>query len=261
MIAARNSGKRWMSLAAAALACGAMANAAQAEGFKILTAGALKPVVSAVAIGFEKETGRAVSVENDTAGALTKRLEAGDACDVTLLPTGALDAMAAKGLVDKASARPVARVGIGVAVAANAPKPDISTVPAFKDAVLAAPSVAYLDPAAGGSSGVYLTGLFKQLGITDQVAKKAVLVPGGLVAQRVVDGRATLAIHQISEIMAVPGATLVGPLPPEIQSYTNYSAAVCSKTTSPQVAAAFINELRTPGSAAMFKLKGMEPMQ
>lgn len=244
-----------------ASAVGAVGVAHAQDGLKILTAGAIKPVVVAVAATYQKEGGSKASIENDTAGALVKRLEAGDACDVTLLPGGALDGLAGKGLVDKASIKPVARVGIGVVVAAGAARPDISTVDAFKAAVLAAPTVAYLDPAAGGSSGVYLTGLFKKLGIDQQVAAKAVLVPGGLVAQKIVDGQAALGIHQISEILAVPGATLVGPLPADIQSYTNYAAAVCAKSTAKPAAEAYIKELHSAAARELLKSKGMEPAE
>ena len=80
--------------------------------------------------------------------------------------------------------------------------------------------MAYIDPAAGGSSGVYLAQLFEQLGIAQQLKAKSVLVPGGLVAERVVNGQADIALHQISEILAVPGAALVGPIPLEVQYYT-----------------------------------------
>jgi len=235
---------------------------AHAQGeLKVLTAGAIKPVIVTVASTYQREAGHKVDIENDTAGALVKRLEGGDACDVTLLPGGALDGLAAKGLVDKASIKPIARVGIGVVVAAGAARPDISTVDAFKAAILAAPSVAYLDPAAGGSSGVYLTGLFKKLGIDKQVAAKAVLVRGGLVAQKVVDGRAELGIHQISEILAVSGATLVGPLPAEIQSYTNYAAAICTKSTAKPAAEAFIERLHSTTAQNLIRSKGMEPAE
>ncbi|WP_156414089.1 substrate-binding domain-containing protein [Bordetella sp. N] len=240
------------------LAAGSAAAQAQ-DSLKILTAGAIKSVVTATVPAFRKDAGREISIENDTAGALVKRLEGGDACDLTLLPAGALKELAAKGIIDGESIRPIARVGIGVVVASGTARPDIATVDAFKAALLAAPSVAYLDPAAGGSSGVYLTGLFKKLGIDQQIAAKAVLVPGGLVAQKIVDGQAALGIHQISEILTVPGAVLVGPLPAEIQNYTNYAAAVCAKSASKTAAAVFINELHTPATQQLLKTKGMEP--
>jgi molybdate transport system substrate-binding protein len=248
-----------VAVSTALMAITGVARGEGAEGLKVLTAGAIKPVVSAVATTFGKEAGLAVTVENDTAGALVKRLEAGAACDVAILPAAALDALAGKGVTDRGSAHPIARIGIGVAVVAGAPRPDVSTVAAFKAAVLAAPTVAYLDPAAGGSSGVYLTQLFKRLGIAEQVAPKAVLVQGGLVAEKLVDGKAALAIHQISELVAVPGVAIVGPLPDEIQNYTNYSAAICARSSSQKSAAAFIDELRTPAAKEMLQAKGMEP--
>lgn len=120
---------------------------------------------------------------------------------------------------------PVARVGIGVAVKKGNPAPAISSPLAFRAALLAAGKVANIDPAAGGSSGIYLAQLFERMGIAAQIQPKAVLVPGGLVAQRMVTGEADLAEHQISEILAVPGATLVGPTPAEVQNYTVDAAA------------------------------------
>jgi molybdate transport system substrate-binding protein len=150
-------------------------------------------------------------------------------------------------------------VGIGVAVKAGAAKPAIGTVDEFKAAVLAARKVAYIDPAAGGSSGIYLDGLFTKMGIIDAVRAKAVLVPGGLVATRVVDGQADLAIHQISEILPVEGATLVGPLPDAIQNHTTYAGAVSAKAANAQAAQAFLSTLSGPEAAETLRGKGMLP--
>jgi molybdate transport system substrate-binding protein len=249
-------------LAAASLAmaaCALLPSArADAPPLKVLTAGALKPIVAAMVARFETKDGP-VDVENDTAGALTKRIEGGEACDVVILTEGALKTLATRSAVLQKAPTPLAKVGIGVAVRTGTPLPDISTVDAFKRTVLAAPSVAYLDPAAGGSSGIYLVALFKRLGIDKQVAAKAVPVPGGLVADRLVDGRAALAIHQISEILAVKGVTLVGPLPAAIQNYTVYAASPCGHSQSLTAAAAFITTMAGPDAAALFKAKGMEP--
>jgi molybdate transport system substrate-binding protein len=131
-------------------------------------------------------------------------------------------------------------------------------VASFKATLLAARAVATIDPAAGGSSGIYLWQLFEKQGIAAQLKPKAVLVPGGLVAERVVSGEADIAIHQISEILAVPGATLVGPIPAEIQNYTVYAGGVAAATGDAVAARAFIDALASPAATAVLASKGME---
>jgi molybdate transport system substrate-binding protein len=238
----------------AALAC-----AAQAQALKVLSAGAFKQVALAFVPDFEARTGVKVTIDNDTAGALVKRIQAGEPFDVVILPPSALDTLAKAGRIDAASVRPVARVAIGVAVKAGAPRPALETVEQFKEAVLQARKVAYIDPASGGSSGIYLDGLFQRLGIADAVRAKAVLVPGGLVAERVANGEADLAIHQVSEILPVKGAELVGLLPASIQNYTTY--AVGQATSSSPAAGQFAETLSAPDAAATLRAKGMLPAQ
>jgi molybdate transport system substrate-binding protein len=143
-------------------------------------------------------------------------------------------------------------------VKVGAPKPDISTVDAFKKAVLAAKTVAYIDPASGGSSGVYLEKLFEKMGIADQVKPKAKLKNGGYVAELIVSGEAELGIHQISEIVPVKEVVLVGPLPKEIQNSTTYAAGLGASAKNKAAAEAFIKYLSGPDAAAVLKSKGMD---
>jgi molybdate transport system substrate-binding protein len=232
---------------------------AAAADVKVLTAGAFKQVILALAPAFTQETGNKLSIENDTAGALTKRIESGEAFDLVVLPPNVLAELAAKGRVVAGSARDLARVGIGVVVKQGAPAPDIATLAAFKQSLLDAKSIAYIDPKAGGSSGVYVSKLFERLGIADQVKAKAVLVQGGAVAEHIADGEADIGIHQISEILAVKNISLVGPLPAEIQNYTTYGAAVSASAKEPRTAQAFLDKLTGPEAAAVLKQKGMEP--
>lgn len=245
-------------LLAAALALSAVA-AAHADTVKVLTTGAFKPVVSALAPAFEARTGHRLDIVNDTAGAITRRLAAGESFDVLVLTPAGLQPLAAEGKVDPASITPLARVAIGVAVKAGDRAPAIGSVDEFRQALVAARCVAYIDPAAGGSSGIYLDGLFQRMGVADVVRPKAVLVPGGLVAQRLISGEADLAIHQISEILAVPGATLVGPLPDAIQNYTTYAGAVSARTPVATAARAFLAALADPQAADTVRAKGMLP--
>lgn len=233
---------------------------AQAQTLQILTAGAFKQVVLDFIPAFEARTGLKVALQNDTAGALAKRIEGGEAFDLVFLPPAGLRALAAQGKVDAASIRPVARVGIGVAVKAGAMLPPLQTVDQFKVAVLAAHRVAYIDPAAGGSSGVYLDGLFGRLGLADAVRAKAVLVPGGFVAERVARNEADLAIHQVSEILPVAGVVLAGPLPEAIQNYTVYGGAIAAGTRQAEAAAAFIAAVRSAEAGERIRAKGMQPV-
>ena len=235
-----------------AAAC-AGADAAGAAELKVLTAGAFKPVVAALAPVFEGQTGHTVRIENDTAGALARRIGNGEAFDVVVLTPAAMEPLEQAGRVARGSSVRLARVAIGVAVKQGAPLPAIGSESALRQALLAARAVAYIDPAAGGSSGIYLAQLFQRMGIAAQIAPKAVLVPGGLVAQRLVSGEADLALHQISEILAVPGVTLVGPIPAEVQNYT-----LSATSTDPPAARAFLELLAGERAKAVLKDKGME---
>lgn len=226
---------------------------------KVLTTGAFKPVVMALVAEFERQSGDTVVVANDTAGALARRIEGGEPFDLVVLTPAALADLTAKGKVAAGSTAPLARVGIGVAVKDGAPRPDIGGVDAFKRALLDAPSVAMIDPAAGGSSGIYLAQLFERLGIADAIKPKAVLVPGGLVAERVVKGEAALAVHQISEILAVKGATLVGPLPSEIQNYTIYAGGIGAAAQQPEAVQKLLRLFSSENARRVLRDKGMEP--
>jgi molybdate transport system substrate-binding protein len=248
--------KRILALAAMVTAThGVTADAAE---LKVLTAGAFRPVVMAVIPEFARVTGHKVLVENATVGALRERIEGGESFDVVIVTPSAIEELARKGKVASGTNRVLARVGVGVMVKAGAPKPDISTVEAFKQALLSARSVAYIDPASGGSSGIYVDRLLQRLGVADEVKRKAKLKQGGYVADLIKSGEAELGIHQISEIVPVKEVDLVGPLPAEIQNYTIYAAAISSSSKEGQAARALIEELAGPAAAAVLKDKGME---
>jgi molybdate transport system substrate-binding protein len=234
------------------------AAAAQAAELKVLTTGAFKPVLVALAPAFEAKTGHKLVIDNDTAGALQKRIAGGEAFDVVVITPAGAEALAKAGATAAEATWPLAKVAIGVAVKRGAPRPDISTVPAFTAALRAARKVATIDPAAGGSSGIYLWKWFEQAGLATELKPKAVLVPGGLVAERVVSGEAELAIHQISEILAVPGADLVGPIPAAIQNWTVYVGAPSTRTKHDAAAQALLVHLAGPDAAAVLQAKGME---
>ena len=246
------------ALLAGAFSLGELALADAAE-IKVLTAGAFKQVVVALVPDFEKQTGHKVTVDNGTAGALRKRIAGGEAFDVAVITPAVVDELIGQGKISAGSRINLASVGVGVVVKEGAPKPDVSTVDKFKQALLAAKTVAYIDPASGGSSGIYIDKLLAKLGIADQVRAKAKLKKGGHVADLIVSGEAELGLHQISEIVPVKGAALVGPLPKEIQNTTTYAAGLSAAPKDSDAAKALIKMLSSPAAAAMLKSKGMEP--
>jgi molybdate transport system substrate-binding protein len=232
--------------------------AARAETLKVLTAGAFKPVLQALVPQFEA-AGRELQWDNDTVGGLVKRIEAGESFDVVIASPAALDALGKSGKIAGGGIA-LAEVGVGMAVREGAARPDISTVEGFKQALLAAKHVAYIDPAAGGSSGIYLSGLVDRLGIGAEVRSKSVLVHGGTSADKVASGEADVAVQQISELLPVKGVVVVGPLPAEIQNYTVYAAGIAAGSGQRPLAQALIDLLRSDDGAAAIKSKGMEPL-
>ena len=248
-----------MLLLAGAVGAALCTTAAHAAALKLLTAGAFKSTVLALLPEYENASGNKVSVENDTVGALMKRIEAGETFDVVVMTPEAVDKLAGAGKIAAGSRTNLARVGVGVMVKEGAAKPDISTVEAFKKAVLEAKSISFIDPASGGSSGIYVEKMLERLGIADQVKPKEKLKQGGYVADYIESGQAELGIHQISEILPHAGVTLVGPLPKEIQNYTVYAAGIGSGTNDAAAAKALIASLAGPSAQALFKTKGMEP--
>ena len=248
---------RLVAILFAAIALATLTDAASAADIKILTAGAFKQVLVAMLPDFEKQSGHKVAIDNDTVGALVKRINGGEAFDVVIASPGALDDLVKSGKIAAAERAALAKVGIGVAVREGAPRPDIATVEAFKRAVIEAKSVAYIDPAAGGSSGIYLARLFERLGLADIVKPKARLIPGGAVAEHVTRGEAELGIHQISEILPVKGVVLVGPLPAEIQNFTVYAAGLGAAARDPAAGRDLIAFLSGPKAGPVLASKGM----
>ena len=229
-----------------------------AADLKILTAGAYKGAAAELSKKYEQKTGNKVTIENGTAGQIQKRVAEGEYFDIVVLPPLAMASLVGS-RVDESSGKVLARVGIGVGVkAGTTPGPDISDVDAFKKSLLAAKAVAYIDPAAGGSSGIYLAKLFEKLGIADQMKAKTVLVPGGLVAERLLNGQADIALQQKSEILAVPGVTLVGPLPLEVQHFTAYSGGVSVGSRNRAAADALLLELADPNNLPAIKKFGLD---
>jgi molybdate transport system substrate-binding protein len=238
-----------------------MPQTSQAAEIKVVSGGAFKQVLNALAAQYRKDTGNTLAISYRTVGQHLDLIRAGkEAFDVAVLTPAAIDGLIKDGKVMPGTRTDLAKTDIGVAVRAGAPLPDISSVEAFKRALLAAKSVAYIDPKAGGSSGIYVGGLLERLGIAAQVNAKAVLVHGGAVADHVADGEAELGIHQISEILPVKGVTLVGPLPADIQNFTVYAAGIGSAGEDVAAARAVVEFLAGPEAMSIIKSKGMTPM-
>jgi molybdate transport system substrate-binding protein len=250
--------KKRLYCAVMIVALTALAAPASAAEVKVLTAGAFKQVVLALVPDYERQTGNHVTVDNGTAGQLKSRIDGGEAFDIVVITPAVVDDMIASGKVAPGSKINLASVGIGVVVKEGAPKPDIGTVEQFKEALLKAKTVAYIDPASGGSSGIYVDKLLEKLGIADQIRLKAKLKQGGHVADLIASGEAELGIHQISEIVPVKGVTLVGPLPKEIQNTTVYAAGLSASTKEKDAGKELIDYLSGAAAAAVLKSKGMD---
>ena len=250
--------RRLLAAALSALLLTLLPAQAMAQTLRVFTAGAIKPLVAAVAPGFEGRTGVKVLVQTDTAGALLRRMQAGEGFDVVVLTDAGGRQLVAAGVAARSA--PVARVGIGLAVAAGAPLPPLATVDDFRAALLGARRLAYIDPQSGGSSGIYLHGLFQRLGLADAVAAKALLVPGGLTATRIADGQADMALQQTSELVGVDGVRLVGPLPAALQNRTTYAWALARSSDLADAAEVFVAALQRVAAAGALQEIGIEPL-
>ena len=246
--------KRFILAAALAI----LASPAIAAEIHVLCAGAARGSVVPLIEPFQRESGHTIRFDYGTAGQIVARLKAGQRPDVIIVTSTVIADLEKAGIVAAGSATALGRTGIGVGVAEGAPLPDISTVDAFRKALLAARAVAYIDPAAGGTSGKHFAGVLERLGIAEAIRPKAVLVPGGYAAERVAKGEADLVVHQISEIVPVKGVKLVGPLPADLQLYTTYTAGILASTPNVPAAQAWIKYLSGPAGRKSFAERGLE---
>jgi molybdate transport system substrate-binding protein len=183
----------------------------------VMSAGAVKSMVAALGAEFERETGSQLNLNFGTAGSLRERIKNGETADLVILSESAIAELAKLGLVEPKSCTDLGRTVTGVVVREGAPIPDISTPEAFKQALLKARSVAYMDPKAGGSAASCFPRWLQRLGIADEINRKAMLGKGGHdVATSIAEGRAEIGTTFISEVLPVKGAKVVGPLPGRI---------------------------------------------
>jgi len=186
---------------------------------------------------------------------LIPKIAGGETADVAILTDVGVEGLVEHCTLAAGSRRDLARSSIGIAVKVGAPKPDIGTVDAFKQALLAARSIAF---SRSGASGIHFANLIGQLGIADEVARKARIFDGvvGTLAAR---GEVEIAVQQVSELKLVDGIDIVGPLPEAVQKLTVFSAGVFAKSARPAAAGLFIEELRTPEVAAVMRKQGLVP--
>jgi molybdate transport system substrate-binding protein len=225
---------------------------------QVLSARAPQMALQKLFADFTRQTGHAVTASYGTVGAIGARFKAGEAADLLILSPSALAALGDSLLAG--SATEVARAGLAVAVRSGAVAPDLSTPQAFKAALLAAHSVSYSDPKAGGSAAAYFATLLERLEIAPNVNAKAALGRNGHhVAELVAEGTAELGISFLSELVAIKGVTIAGPLPAELQNHTVYAAAIVGASREREAARALMAWIRRPGADATWREAELEP--
>ena len=215
-----------------------------ADQISVLSGGAAKSFIEPLAKTFP---GHTVKLEFQPMGKLTRSLADGYPADMVVVTSEVLEQLRNEPKLDVPRSKPIARVGIGVAVHESAKAPDISTVDAFRKTLLAAKSVVYIDPKVG-TSGKHVAEILQRLGIAEQVNRKATFGQGGYITEPVGRGEIELGIHQISEILPVKGVKLAGPLPAELQKYTVYVAVPVTQSSKQHAVSDFIRHLTGPAA-------------
>jgi molybdate transport system substrate-binding protein len=209
---------------------------------------------------FDKTSGHKLAVTWGTAPMLVKRIEDGDTADVVVLSRAGIDALQKQGKIAPGTDTTLASSGVGIAVKAGAPKPDISTPEALKRTLLAAKSIAYSEPSAGGASGVYFAKLLERMGIAEQMKPKTKYPPpGGFSANLLMTGEAELAVQQKPELLHVAGAEVIGLLPGDLNVVTEFAAAIMADCKNADIASALIKSLRSSEAVAVFRARGLDP--
>jgi molybdate transport system substrate-binding protein len=244
------------ALAAFALLCLPLSiGHAQAADIKVFSSTALKAVLDELGPQFEKATENKLVFTIGPAAALKSQIDQGAAFDVAILTGPLLDGLAAAGKIDPATRAAIARSGLGVSVRAGTAKPDVATAEALKRTLLNAKSIGFNGQ---GASRAGIEAMFVKLGIADDLKSKITLLQTSAPVA-VANGDVELALSPISEVVAVSGAEVAGPVPAEYQSYLVLSAAVSAATKNADAAKSLIKFLTAPSAAPVLKTKGMEP--
>ena len=228
-----------------------------AADVKILCASGMREIVSELQARLGQVAGQQVSVSFGEAGDLRKRIQSGENADVAVLPRIVLDQVAADGNVVAPTIIDISQSSIGIGVRKDRPIPDIGSAEKFKQALLAAKTIVATDPASGGVAGVHVAGVFRRLGIADELAAKMKLTRGQRNAQFVANGEADIAVQLSNEIRIVPGIEFIA-FPPEFGGTFVFSAALATRAKEANAAKAILQFLAGPETAAVVEAKGMD---
>ena len=226
--------------------------AANAAEIKIFTARAIATVLDKIGPDFERQTGHKLNVISGFGPVFVRQINAGEPFDVFVSTPPTMEALFKDGKLIADTRTNLVRSGIGVEVRAGAPKPDISSVDAFKRALLDAKSIGYL-PVGG------VPQLVERLGLADEIKSKVTVPDTDAVSELVAKGELELGVVVITQILTTPGVELVGPLPPEIQFYTTFVAGISANSKVPDAARDLIKYLTGPMAIPVIKSQGMEP--
>ena len=219
---------------------------------------AMRDVLAELTDAYEQRSRQRVAIVSVGGVEAARRVRDGEAFDFVVLAANAIEELAGNGKIAAGSRTDLARSGIAIAVAAGAPRPNVSSEAAIRETILRARTIGY----STGPSGVHVARLFDRWGINDIIAPRIVQAPPGIpVAALLTRGDVELGFQQLSELMHVPGVDVIGPLPPEIQVMTVFSAAVCNASKCPEAARAFLFFLASPEGDAAKRRHGMEPAQ
>ncbi len=233
-----------------------LSGSAGAAEIKVLSTQATEQAYRELAPQFEQASGHKLSTIFTGTLDVQKRIAAGESYDIILMAGPAIEDFIKSGKIVPGSRIDIARSGVGVAVKAGAPKPDISTTDAVKKTLIAAKSIGY----STGPSGVYLTGLFQRLGVADAIKSKLKQTPTGVfVGSIVANGEAEVGFQQVSELAHFVGVDFVGPLPADIQDITVFSAGLQVGAKEPDAAKAWLKFLTAPEHATAFSARGLTP--
>jgi molybdate transport system substrate-binding protein len=224
---------------------------------KLMCARSMHEVVTALAYDFTRQTGHEVELVFGTVGALQKKLDHGETCDVLISAATAIDHLVKSHALVPGSRTPVAATGVGVAIREGASAPDISTPAAFKQALINAHAVAFSDPAVGGSAGVHLAKIFDDLGLKDVIKAKGMPQQnGGEVASRVAEGKAAIGMTLAAEIAPIKGVRVIGPLPAPLGLEAAYVAGVMKVSQAQDAARELIHALTRPTTRELWREAG-----
>jgi molybdate transport system substrate-binding protein len=245
--------KRRFICIAGALLWSSLAGAAE---IKVLSTQATEEAYRELVPQFEKATGHKVTTVFTGTLDANKRLAAGESYDLLIMSAPSIDEHIKGGKVVAGSRVDLAKSGVGVAVKAGAPKPDIGTTETLKKTLLSAKSIGY----STGPSGVYVVGLFQRMGIADEIKGKLKQTPTGVfVGSIIASGEAEIGFQQVSELSHFPGLDYVGPLPAEVQQFTTFSSGIMAGAKEAEAAKALATFVTAPAAAAAYKKRGMEP--